>query len=143
MAYLAGTFGSPREKTMPKQHEPAGHFAPWHGTAAALVVLLLSFSPSHADPLKGSRSGVTLENTAPKLKKGTIESQPHAVNLKRLCSWKEYPQAGFPKSGFCHAPDGARLNSYCTCTRTVEHAKEEHEGVVIEAPPSGESTPVR
>jgi hypothetical protein len=115
--------------------------ASWH-VAAALLGLLLSALPAVADPLKGSKSGVTIENTAPKLKQGTIKSQPHVVNLKRLCAWKEYPHAGFPKSGFCHASDGARIGSACTCTRTVEHAKEEHEGSVIEAPRPGESSPV-
>jgi hypothetical protein len=128
---------------MSKHLDFISHSTSWHGGVAVVVALLLSPLPSHADPLKGSRSGVTLENTAPKVKKGTSESQPHVVNLKRLCSWKEYPQAGFPKSGFCRWSDGARVGTPCSCTRTVEHAKEEHEGSVIEAPPSGESTPVR
>ena len=112
-------------------------------TALAVAGLLLALSPAQSDPLKGSKSGVTIENTTPKLNEGAAKSQPKLVNLKRLCSWKEYPIEGFPKSGFCRWTDGAKIGSACTCSRQREHAKEEYVGVVIEAPAPGESAPVR
>ena len=96
--------------------------------ALAAGCLILALSPARSDPLKGSKSGVTIENTTPKLNEDAVKSQPKLVNLKRLCSWKEYPIEGFPKSGFCRWTDGARIGSACTCSQQREHAKYEHEG---------------
>jgi hypothetical protein len=119
----------------------------WHSAtwlAAVSAAALLWLPPALSDPLKGSKSGVTIESTTPKLDEGAVKEQPKLVNLKRLCSWKEYPVAGFPKSGFCRWTDGARIGSACTCLRKREHVREEHEGVVIEGPASGgEPSPVR
>ena len=42
--------------------------------------------------------------------------------------------APFGKSGFCHWTDDTRIGASCSCERTVEHAHEEHWGLVIEAP---------
>ena len=111
--------------------------------ATLAAALLLAYSPAQSDPLKESISGVTIENTTPKLDQGTVKEQPKVVNLKRLCSWSEYSTGGFPKSGFCRWTDGAKIGSACTCSRQREHAREEYAGVVIEAPASGESSPVR
>jgi hypothetical protein len=71
-----------------------------------------------------------------------------SINHGRLCSWHEtsskasQDSAPFGKSGFCHWTDDARIGSSCSCERTVEHAHEEHWGLVIEAPRSGTSSPV-
>jgi hypothetical protein len=111
--------------------------------ALAVAGLVLALSPAQGDPLKGSKSGVTIESTTPKLNEDAAKAQPKVVNLKRLCSWKEYPIEGFPKSGFCRWTDGAKIGSACTCSRQREHAKEEYAGAVIKAPAPGESVPVR
>ena len=111
--------------------------------ALAMAGLILALSPAQGDPLKGSKSGVTIESTTLKLNDDAVKTQPKVVNLKRLCSWKEYPIEGFPKSGFCRWTDGATIGSACTCSRNREHVKEEYTGVVIAAPAPGESVPVR
>jgi|GEM_PF-5027054 hypothetical protein len=71
-----------------------------------------------------------------------------SINHGRLCSWHEtsskasQDSAPFGKSGFCHWTDDARIGASCSCERTVEHAHEEHWGLVIEAPRSSSPSPV-
>lgn len=63
-------------------------------------------------------------------------------NHGRFCFWKENNGTQLGKSGFCHWTDDARIGASCSCERTVEHAHEEHWGLVIEAPRTGSSSPV-